>query len=107
MYLFILFIFFVSLYFKEAFYFLSLIVSAMITNRLSSGGNSRHRSIVSNSNWMLLILDQGFPSGSSGKEPTCQCRRRKRCRFDPWAGNVSWGRKWQPTPVCLPGKFRG
>ena len=25
----------------------------------------------------------GFP-GASGKEPTCQCRRHKRCRFDPW-----------------------
>ena len=24
-----------------------------------------------------------FPSGTSGKEPTCQYRRHKRCRFDP------------------------
>ena len=24
----------------------------------------------------------GFPSGASGEEPTCQCRRRKRCRFN-------------------------
>ena len=28
----------------------------------------------------------GFPGGSSGKEPTCQCRRLRRCRFDPWVG---------------------
>ena len=25
----------------------------------------------------------GFPGGASGKEPACQCRRHKRCRFDP------------------------
>ena len=24
-----------------------------------------------------------FPDGASGKEPACQCRRHKRCRFDP------------------------
>ena len=39
----------------------------------------------------------------SGKESTCQCRRHKRCRFNPWAGKIPWRRKWQPTPVgsCL------
>ena len=26
----------------------------------------------------------GFPGGASGKEHTCQCRRRKRHGFDPW-----------------------
>ena len=33
----------------------------------------------------------GFPSGASGKEPTFQCRRCKRLRFDSWVrdGNVS------------------
>ena len=25
-----------------------------------------------------------FPGGASGKEPTCQCRRHKRCGFNPW-----------------------
>ena len=28
--------------------------------------------------------ETGFPGGTSGKEPTCQCRRHKRCGFDPW-----------------------
>ena len=46
-------------------------------------------------------------SGISGKEPTCQCRRHKRCRFDPWVGKIPWRRKWQPTPAFLPGKFHG
>ena len=48
----------------------------------------------------------------SGKEPTCQCRRRKRCRFDlslgvPWVGKISWRRAWQPTPVFSPGESHG
>ena len=49
----------------------------------------------------------GFPSGASGKEPVCQCRRHKRHRFDPWVRNIPWRRKWQATPVCLPGEFHG
>ena len=40
----------------------------------------------------------------SGEEPTCQCRRRKRCRFNPWIGKIPWSRKEQLTPVSLPGK---
>ena len=27
-------------------------------------------------------MQKGFPSGSSGEELTCQCRRHKRCRFE-------------------------
>ena len=34
---------------------------------------------------MILL---GFPSGTSGKEPTYQCRRCKRCAFDPWIGKI-------------------
>ena len=32
---------------------------------------------------------------------------RRRCRFDPWVRKIPWRRKWQPTPVFLPGKFYG
>ena len=45
---------------------------------------------------------RGFPGGASGKEPACQCRRRKRYRFDPWVRKISQRRAWQPTPVFLP-----
>ena len=41
-----------------------------------------------------------LPRGLSGKESTCQCRRHG---FDPWVGKILWRRKWQPTPVFLPG----
>jgi len=34
-----------------------------------------------------------------------QCRR---LGFDPWIGMIPWRRKWQPTPVFLPGgEFQG
>ena len=35
----------------------------------------------------------------SGEEPAY-----RRLRFDPWVGKIPWRRKWQPTPVFLPGK---
>ena len=44
---------------------------------------------------------------ASGKESTCQCKRYKRHRFDPWIGKIPWSRKWQPTPVFLLGQFHG
>ena len=46
----------------------------------------------------------GFPGGSSGKEPACQCRRCKTLRFSPWVRKIPWWRAWQPTPVFLPGE---
>ena len=49
----------------------------------------------------------GFPGGTSGKEPACQCRRCKRLGFDPWVGKIPWRRAWQPTPVFLPGESHG
>ena len=49
----------------------------------------------------------GFPGGTNGKEPACQCRRLKRCRFHPWIRKIPWRRAWQPTPVFLPGKSYG
>ena len=47
----------------------------------------------------------GFPSGSgSGKESACQFRRHG---FNPWVRKIPWRRKWQSTPLFLPGKFHG
>ena len=43
-------------------------------------------------------LVKGFP---------CQSRSHRRCRFDPWAEMIPWRRKWQPTPLFLPGKSHG
>ena len=48
-----------------------------------------------------------FPGSSSGKEPTCQCRRHKRHGFNPWIRKIPWRRKWQPPLVFLPGESLG
>ena len=47
------------------------------------------------------ITRDGLPSWLSGKESACQCRRRG---FDSWVRKIPWKRKWQPTPIFLPGK---
>ena len=39
-----------------------------------------------------------------GKKSVCQCRRLK---FNPWVRKISCWRKWQATPVLLPGKSHG
>ena len=44
----------------------------------------------------------GSAGGSDGKEPACQYRRSG---FHPWVRKIPWRRKWQPTPVLLPGEF--
>ena len=46
----------------------------------------------------------GLPWWLSCKESSYQCRR---CGFNPWVGKIPWRRKWQPTPVSLPGKSHG
>ena len=50
------------------------------------------------------ITSFAFPGGASGKEPTYQCRRLKRGRFDPWVGKILWRRAWQFTPEFSPGE---
>ena len=50
-----------------------------------------------------VILD--LPRRFGGKESTWQCRRRKRCEFNPWVEKIPWSRKWQPPLVFLPGKL--
>ena len=47
-----------------------------------------------------------FGNGSVVKI-SLKCRRRKRCVFNLWVGKIPWSRKWQATPVFLPGKSHG
>ena len=49
----------------------------------------------------------GLPQWLKRKRICLQCRRHKRCGFDPWVRKIPWRRKWQPTPVFLPRKSRG
>ena len=67
---------------------------------LQSMGSQRVRH-----NWVTNTL--GFPGGTSGKEPACQCRTHMRHRFNTWVGKILWRKVWQPTPVFLPGESHG
>ena len=35
------------------------------------------------------------------------CLQCSRPGFDPWVRKIPWRRKWQPTPVFLPGESHG
>ena len=56
--------------------------------------------------YIYMCVYMGFPHSSAVKSPPPprQCRR---CGFNPWVGKIPWRRKWQPTPVFLPGKSHG
>ena len=45
----------------------------------------------------------GFPGVASHKELAYQCSRPKGWEFDPWVRKIPCRRKWQSTPVFLPG----
>ena len=50
------------------------------------------------------FLQVDFHGGSDGKSICLQCRRP---RFESWIRKIPWRRKWQLTPVLLPGKSHG
>ena len=52
----------------------------------------------------LYLCISGLLQWFRGKVSACQCRR---CRFDPWVAQIPWRKKWQPTPVFLPGEIHG
>ena len=47
--------------------------------------------------YKAINMNVGFPNSTSGKETTCS--------FNPWVGKIPYRRKWQSTPLFLPGKF--
>ena len=55
----------------------------------------------------IIHFLRGFPGGTSGKEPACQRRRRKRWGFNPWVGKIPWRRAWQSIAVFLLGESLG
>ena len=50
--------------------------------------------------YVSILFLRGLPGGSEG----CVCLRYWRPRFDLGFRKVPWRRKWQPTPVLLPGE---
>ena len=56
---------------------------------------------------LIRYLTLDFPSGAVIEKIACQCRNPRRQEFSPWIGKIPWRRKWQPTPVFLPGESHG
>ena len=58
----------------------------------------------------LQIENQGFVFGESWRLPCfgASLVQNLPCNgFDPWVKKIPWRRKWQLTPVFLPGEFHG
>ena len=58
-------------------------------------------------NWLCFSVGKwmGLSRWCRGKESNCQCRSCRRRGFDPLVGKIPWRRKWEPSPVVLPGKI--
>ena len=67
--------------------------------------------VVNSRTWLKQFsMAQGFPTGLVRWRIYLQYRRllaRLRSGFDPWIRKIPWRRKWQPSPVFLPGKSHG
>ena len=70
-------------------------------------GSLRVMAIKYLSELFIRELADLIPGGSVVKESACQCRRHRRYGFNPWVRKIPWRRKWQPTPVFLPGESSG
>ena len=58
--------------------------------------------MISCSHSNLNLVVDCCPGGTSSKELACQCRRHKKCRFDPWVGKIPWRRNGNPFQYsCL------
>ena len=58
----------------------------------------------------LLFLPSIFPSirvfsNEPDNSVVKNCLQYRKPSFDPYVGKIPWSRKWQPTPIFLPGEF--
>ena len=49
----------------------------------------------------------GFPGGAVVKNPLANAGDTRDAGSFPRSGRIPWRRKWQPTPVFLPGQSHG
>ena len=78
------------------------------TSKIISGMQRTNSRMICNMIYYSIKLKKkmGLPRWRSVKVLNWQCRRCKRREFYPLQlGRSPWRRKWQPTPVFLPGKF--
>ena len=57
--------------------------------------------------FFFLPLYVRIPTWHIGKGSTFQCRRHRKCGFDPCFRKIPCSRKWQPTPGFFPHKKCG
>ena len=60
--------------------------------------------------FMFSFLDKSYGASQVvlvEKNPPASAGDIRDVGFDPWVGKIPWRRKWQPTPVFLPGKSHG
>ena len=69
--------------------------------------HSPHVCLQTHQHLTFSSLNNGLPRWFSGLKICLKCRRCRRHRFNPWVWKIPWRRKWQPTPVFLPGKSHG
>ena len=89
--------------------FLSKVITSM--DGLSPGKTREPQITCAPCQWLLgpCVL-WFFPSWDKASLMTQMVKRLSavwKTRFDPWVGKIPWRRKWQPTPVFLPGKSHG
>ena len=94
---------------------LQVIMNCVLEGPLSPftvyGSQRKKTRSLSNLEHVCVSMESvGLPMWLSGKESACRCRR---CGFDPWVRKIPgirkipWRKKWQPTPVSLPGESHG
>ena len=87
------------------------VLGALLHTRRPDIANGRYISGLLRFHFTLEI--DHLPRWHSSKESECRwCRRQgfrpwvRRQGFRPWVRKIPWSRKWQPTPVFLPGEFK-
>ena len=56
---------------------------------------------------MQQVRTLGFPGSTVVRNLPASAGDARDTGFNAWVGKIPWSRKWQPTPVFLPGKFHG
>ena len=84
------------------------IFCVMKTETPRSSSSSAANRVSGNLNRFPQIF-LGFPGGSGVKNSPANAGDTcvDHTQFDPWVEKIAWRRKWQPTPVFLPGKSHG
>ena len=57
--------------------------------------------------YLYKCIYKGLPGDSVVKNLPANEGKSGDTGFNPWVKKIPWRRKWQPTPVFLPGEFHG